>query len=177
MTVRAARPGDIDAIAHKWEALVEHHRVLDADLPPATPQGADRYARRLLDQLDNPTARVLVAVCNGEVVGYVLGMVVDLAPDMFAQEASGFLADIYVDATVRRNGIGRMLVTALMDWFRDKGLRYFEWHTAVQNPDGIAFWRALGGREVMLRMRADVNPSEVKNGNPSRRQTKGMNKT
>jgi GNAT superfamily N-acetyltransferase len=101
-------------------------------------------------------------------------MVVDLAPDMFVHEASGFLADIYVDATVRRNGIGRMLVTALIDWFRDKGLRYFEWHAAVQNPDGIAFWRALGGREVMLRMRADVNPLEVKNGNPSRRQTRGM---
>lgn len=161
VTVRPAKPGDVDAIARLWEALVEYHRALDADLPPATSQGAMRYARRLVDQLDNPTTRVLVAVANGKIVGYVVGVVVDLAPEIFAQEPSGFLADIYVDAAQRRRGIGTALVEALVDWFRNNGLRYFEWHAAVQNPAGIAFWRALGGREVMLRMRADLIPMDV----------------
>jgi GNAT superfamily N-acetyltransferase len=86
----------------------------------------------------------------------VLGVVVDLAPELFAQEPSGFLADIYVDADHRRGGVGTALVNGLTDWFRQRNVRFFEWHAAAQNPDGIAFWRALGGRDVMVRMRADI---------------------
>lgn len=156
ITVRPARLEDVDAIAQLWQALVEFHCSLDSNLPLPTSQGAIRYARRLMDHLDDPMAKVLVAVLDGEVIGYVLGVVVDLAPELFAQEPSGFLADIYVDADHRRSGVGTALVKGLMDWFRQRNVRFFEWHAAAQNPDGIAFWRALGGRDVMVRMRADI---------------------
>ena len=158
--IRLLTPEDADAVAHLWEALVAYHRELDASLPPAAPQGARRYARRLVDRLDDPMSRVLVAEVDGKVVGYVLGVVVDLAPEMFAQEASGFLADIYVDADYRRVGIGKALVEGLVAWFHEKGLHYYEWHVAARNEDSLAFWRSLGGREVMLRMRAEVDHQE-----------------
>jgi len=74
-----------------------------------------------------------------------------------AQEPSGFLADIYVDAEYRRGGVGKALVAGLVDWFHEKGLSYYEWHVAARNEDSLAFWRSLGGREVMLRMRAEVD--------------------
>jgi L-amino acid N-acyltransferase YncA len=59
--IRQATARDIDAIAQLWELLVKHHQALDPDLPGATPQGAVRYGRRIIDRLDDPTARVLVA--------------------------------------------------------------------------------------------------------------------
>lgn len=158
--VRVAQPGDIDAVARLWEALVAYHRVLDSSLPPAAPQGVRRYARRLIDRLDDPMSRVLVAEVDSAVVGYVLGVVVDLAPEMFAQDASGFLADIFVDANHRRAGIGTALVDSLVAWFGEKGLRYFEWHVAARNEESIAFWRSIGGRDVMLRMRAELDHSD-----------------
>jgi ribosomal protein S18 acetylase RimI-like enzyme len=73
-----------------------------------------------------------------------------------------------VDEAERRSGIGRALVEALMQWFRERGLGYFEWHAAAHNPAAIAFWRAMGGREIMLRMRADLIPAEMKSGNTNR---------
>ena len=155
--IRLLKSEDVDAVAQLWEALVAYHRELDASLPPAAPQGARRYARRLSDRLEDPMSRVLVAEVDGKVVGYVLGVVVDLAPEMFSQEASGFLADIYVDADYRRAGVGKALVEGLTDWFHEKGLHYFEWHVAARNEESLAFWRSLGGREVMLRMRAEVD--------------------
>ena len=158
--IRLVQPDDIDAVARLWEALVEYHRQLDSDLPPAAPQGARRYARRLIERIDDPMSRVLVAQVDGEVVGYVLGVVVDLAPEMFAQDASGFLADIFVDEAYRRAGVGKALVGALTDWFREKKLHYFEWHVAARNEAGLAFWRSFGGREVMLRMRAELNEKQ-----------------
>ncbi len=154
--IRPAAPQDIDAVAQLWQALVGYHREIDSDLPPAAPNGAVRYARRLMDRLEDPMTSVLVAESDGQVVGYVLGMVVDLVPEMFSQSPSGFLADIYVDADYRRLGVGRALVEHLTAWFREKGLRYYEWHVAARNEAALEFWRKVGGRDVMLRMRGEL---------------------
>ncbi len=156
VVIRPAAPYDIDSIAGLWLSLVQFHREIDSELPPAAPNGAMRYARRLMDRLEDPLTCVLIAEVNGRVVGYVLGMVVDLAPEMFSQSPSGFLADIYVDAANRRHGVGRALVENLTVWFREQGLNYFEWHVAALNEEAVAFWRAMGGREVMLRMRGEL---------------------
>ncbi|MBE2268478.1 MAG: GNAT family N-acetyltransferase [Anaerolinea sp.] len=156
VVIRPAAAGDIDAIARLWLALVEFHREIDGDLPAAAPNGALRYARRLIDRVEDSQSRVLVAEADGHVVGYVLGMVVDLVPEMFAQPPSGFLADIFVDAEHRRQGVGRALVDALAAWFREHGLDYYEWHVAARNTAAVEFWRAVGGRDVMLRMRGEI---------------------
>lgn len=156
VVIRLLQAGDVDTVAQLWTELVEYHRELDTSLPPAAPQGAKRYARRLSDRLSDPMSRVLVAEVDGKVIGYVLGVVVDLAPEMFTQEASGFLADIFVAQAYRHTGIGTALVDNLSAWFKEKGLRYFEWHVAARNTESLAFWESIGGREVMRRMRAEI---------------------
>lgn len=107
VVIRRAKPEDVDTIAHLWEALVAYHGDLDPSLPPSAPQGARRYARRLLDRIDDPMSRLFVSEVDGKVVGYVLGVIVELAPEMFQQEASGFLADLFVEEGYRRSGLGR----------------------------------------------------------------------
>jgi ribosomal protein S18 acetylase RimI-like enzyme len=155
--IRPATAADAPAVARMWERLVAYHRQLDDDLPPATRDGAQRYAKSLADRVDDShTCTYVAEIDNGEIVGYVLGIVVDLAPEIFEQEPSGFLADIYVEEGYRHFGIGRALVGALADWFAERGLPYFEWHVAARNSDALAFWRSMGGREVMIRMRADL---------------------
>ena len=154
--IRPVNKGDADALAEMWLALVAYHQNLSDDLPGAARGGEHRYVRRILERLDDPYMCALVAEIEGQVVGFVLGMVVDLVPDIFDQHPSGFLADIYVEPHMRRHGVGRSLVNALVDWFRQCSIHSFEWHVSSNNPDGIAFWRSVGGRDVMIRMRADV---------------------
>ncbi len=136
---------------------MSYHRALDHDLPPATAEGAKIYAQSLAERVnDTHTCTYIAEVPDGPVVGYVLGVVVDLVPEMFEQEPSGFLADIFVEEEYRHAGVGRALVEALADWFGSRGLRYFEWHVAARNADGLKFWKALNGRDMMVRMRADI---------------------
>jgi ribosomal protein S18 acetylase RimI-like enzyme len=160
VNIRPAAASDADAIAGLWQALVDFHHTLDEDLPGAAFNGAQRYARRLVQHLDDPFTRALVAEREGRVIGYVLGMVIDLVPDVFDQEPAGFLADIYVHPDFRRVGIGRALVTAWLDWLRGQRVRYFDWHVAAKNQEALAFWRTMGGRDVMIRMRADLSPKD-----------------
>lgn len=58
---------------------------------------------------------------------------------------TGLIADIYVDPTQRRSGIGAALVERLRAWFAENDVPYYEWDMAAANADGQAFWRAVGG--------------------------------
>lgn len=159
IVIRPVTKDDTDALAEMWLALVAYHQQLSDDLPGAARGGEHRYVRRIMERLDDPYTCALVAEVEGQVVGFVLGMVIDLMPDIFDQQPSGFLADIYVEPQVRRQGVGRGLVNALIDWFRRCGIHTFDWHVSSNNPEGLAFWRSIGGRDVMVRMRADIGAS------------------
>lgn len=154
--IRPITVEDADAVAELWQSLVEYHQRLSPDLPAAAKGGAHRYVRRMLDRLSDPYTHAIVAEFDGQVIGFLLGVIVDLMPDMFAQQPAGFLADIYVEPSHRRRGVGRALVNDLVSWFRQCGVHTFDWHVASSNPEGIRFWRAVGGRDVMIRMRADI---------------------
>lgn len=156
VVIRPAVAEDIEQIGTLWEQLVDYHVLLDHRLPGSVSNGGRRYARRLYDKLTDEYARILVAVDGETVVGYVIGMVVELMPDLFEQEASGFLADIFVLPVYRQRGVGRLLIATLADWFRGRGLLHYEWHVAANNTDAIAFWREIGGEPLMIRMRASV---------------------
>ena len=85
--IRAAVASDAVAIGKHWAQLVAHHHALDAAMPRATIDGAHLYGRSLSDRLEDSHTQVFVAETEGRVVGYVLGVVVDLLPEMFEQQA------------------------------------------------------------------------------------------
>ena len=154
--IRKAVATDAVAIGKLWEKLVAYHQQIDLDMPRATPHGASLYARSLSSRLEDSHTCVFVAEEDSLIVGYVLGVVVDLVPEMFEQEAGGFLADIFVEEAYRGQGIGTALVRALTQWFREQGLKHYEWHVAAGNTEAIAFWSSLGGRNWQIRMRATI---------------------
>jgi ribosomal protein S18 acetylase RimI-like enzyme len=160
IVIRSITLDDADILADMWLSLVASHQALDDNLPAAARGGEHRYVRRVMDRLSDPYTCALMAEVDGQAVGYVLAMVVDLMPDIFAEPPAGFLADIYVEPAFRRQGVGRSLVGIVQDWFRQCGVQYFDWQVAAHNPAGLAFWRSIGGQEVMLRMRV---PLGVKN--------------
>ena len=73
------------------------------------------------------------------------------------------MADIFVDPEYRGQGVGRALVDELTEWFRERGVQYVEWYVANSNTDGRAFWKAIGGRDVITRMRINLDRGENSN--------------
>jgi len=155
--IRRVEPRDEEAIARMWRTLSDYHVGLDRRLPVPTDGAAKQYAARLLEQRDDPSTRAFVAEVDGQVVGYLLGAVIDLQSDLFEYVDTGFIADIYVDPGHRRRGIARRLVETINGWFADEGVRHVEWQAAVANADAIHFWEALGGRAITVRMRVELD--------------------
>jgi predicted acetyltransferase len=139
-----------------WEKLVAYHRALDSAMPQAASDGGERYAHRVENFLGDAHTRTYVAEVDGNIVGYVTGMILDMRPEMFVEEVSGMIGDIFVVESHRKQEVGKALVQAMEGFFSSRGIRYYEWFVATANEDGRAFWRSLGGRDVVTRMRAEI---------------------
>jgi ribosomal protein S18 acetylase RimI-like enzyme len=151
--IRPAEPRDQDAIARMWEALSAYHTRLDARMPQMAAGAPAAYASRLIEMRSDAHTRAFVAEVDGATVGYVLGAIVDLTPDLFEHEDVGFVADIYVEPALRRRGIARQLFDALCHWFAQQNVYRVEWQVAVANEEARRFWESVGGRDLVVRMR------------------------
>lgn len=154
--IRLATTDDAKRIGELWLEMVNYHQQFDELMFRASEHGAEFYETSILSRLPDPQTRVLVADVDGEVVGYVLGMLVNITPEMFAPIRSGFLADISVTEAYRRQGIGRELVERLVLWFQSQDVTYFEWHVSEKNQNAVKFWKSIGGETIMLRMRTNI---------------------
>jgi len=160
MNIRTATEEDTPAIGLMWERLASYHNTLDSALPAAARGGGKVYAKRLATRMNDPLTRVFVAEQDDKLVGYVLAVIIDVIPDMFVQENSGFLADIFVEDVYRRHGVGKLLVEMVRTWMLENNVRHFEWYVAEHNAAGRQFWEAIGGRAVLTRMRANTQHEE-----------------
>jgi len=158
MIIRPVKREEVDEVGKLWFELVTYHRDLSDMMPIPAEDGAERYAARIRWSVDDNHVQTFVAEDEGKLVGYVFGTVVDLLPETFKDERAGILGDIYVAADKRGTGVGTALVQAMKDWFKLRGVSHYELHVAAMNKQGIRFWeKTMGAKNVMIRMRADVD--------------------
>jgi ribosomal protein S18 acetylase RimI-like enzyme len=64
------------------------------------------------------------------------------------------IGTVYVEPSVRRQGVLRSLMDAAIAWSRERGLKELRLQNAIDNPLAIAAWEALGFRVVeQIRLR------------------------
>lgn len=161
MKIRRATGEDIGAVAALWLELVAYHNALDPHLPTTTAESEEQYAHFVYRYMQRGDGVVYLAVdSRGAIVGYVFGMLTNLVPDLFAAQYGGMVVDLFVQADSRRRGAGRLLYAALVAWFREQQITTIEWDVAARNTAGRAFWEAVHGREMMIRMQAKLDEDE-----------------
>lgn len=112
------------------------NRELGVDGDPFTAEGVVRDGFGAA-----PRFSLLVAEVDGEVAGYAM---YHAAYDSDIAAPAVCLVDLYVDAPVRRLGVGRALMRALARVTLRAGARTLEWGVHEANVKAIAFYRALG---------------------------------
>jgi ribosomal-protein-alanine N-acetyltransferase len=90
--------------------------------------------------LENNPETFLVAEYNGKVIGYVMGY---LKPDF-----EGHVMSIAVDPVYRGNGIGKMLMIAVIDKLIKLGARYIGLEVRVSNERAIKLYERLGFKKL-----------------------------
>lgn len=143
-----ARPQDLPALV----ALLAGLFSIEQDFTPDP--GRQRRGLELL--LAAPERAVVMVARNGDAVA---GMVSAQLVISTAEGApSAWIEDMVIAAPYRRQGIGRELLGAILDWAKGKGATRAQLLVDLDNAPALAFYERLGwqptrlgARRVMLR--------------------------
>jgi GNAT superfamily N-acetyltransferase len=132
------------ATAHDGDLLVAFHEALyrEHGTSVTTAQAAPLYAYRDLVAalredvdalLERETSAIFIALRSGEPVGYITGVMQEDSRLVLCRR--GLVEDWYVVPEARRQGVGRLLLNALVGRFRAMGCQVVEsgtwWGNAV----------------------------------------------
>jgi ribosomal protein S18 acetylase RimI-like enzyme len=150
--IRKATPDDAPALGRLGALLVAVHHAFDADRFIAPGPGTERgYGRFLVSQIDNEEAIILVAEEDGAVVGYVYAGLE--GPDWMALRGPvGVIYDIIVDPERRQEGIGGLLLQAILKALADRRAPRVVLFTATPNTVAQRLFAAVGFRSTMVEM-------------------------
>ena len=142
--VREATLRDYQALCALFEELDEFHRLKRPDFFRPF-DGPARSWEQIGQWLAGPASTVLVAECEGEVIG--LAVLLPRPPSPFAGAVPRkvvVLDNLVVRADRRDRGIGRRLVAASMDWARGQGASHVELGVHAVNRHALRFYERLG---------------------------------
>lgn len=136
LTVRSLSELDLDDIVRIVEATREKYQ------PDLWEDRVTYYLRR------DPEGSV-VAEADGRVVGFMLGDV--RAGDFGLEEPSGWIEVIGVDPAVSGRGVGHALAEAILERYRERGVKSVRTMVDSSMPEIEAFFVRQGFRADSLR--------------------------
>jgi len=100
----------------------------------------DETELRIGEMLQYNYSCLFVAVCNGQVTGWVHGcLVTRLESGSFAE-----IGGIVVNQSFRQQGIGKLLVEAVATWANEKGITKLRVRCNTNRPASHRFYQNLG---------------------------------
>ena len=158
VAVRVATTADLPVIGRLGALLVQTHHDFDPKrFIAATPRTEEGYAYFLGTQLTEPNIVVLVAEKNASVVGYTYAGV-EGRDYMALRGPAGVIYDIVVDPPHRGQGIGRMLLEAVVSELESRRLPLIVLSTAERNESAQRLFARAGFRRTMIEMTRNLGP-------------------
>jgi ribosomal protein S18 acetylase RimI-like enzyme len=159
VTVRPAVAADRAAIGRLGELLVsEHHEFDPQRFIAPIPNLSERYGDFLIGQSKRAEMRVLVAQREGAVVGYAFGGM-EGNDYMALRGPAGVIYDLVVDPDHRRQGIGQVLLAAVLDALAELGAPRALLFTADKNHVAQSLFDKAGFRRTMIEMTVELESS------------------
>jgi len=153
--VRRATPDDRAALGRLWQELMDFHGRLAPEAFALADDALSSWLGWLDKLLEDENRVVLVAQSEEGLVGYTHGAVEE-RPPVYRERRHGTICEICVTEDWRRRGLGRKLVGALLDWFRERGLTEVHVGAAACNPVSKTFWREVGFQPHTVQMRRSI---------------------
>ncbi len=147
ITVRSTLEADLPHLVHiwyeKWTLLSQaDQRVrLASDARKRWISGARAW-------IEAADMCMISALADDVLSGYSVGQIMETLPGLLPDKI-GVVRDIALDGHRSYPGAGRMLVSALRDWFAARGIEQTIVWVARRQPVEQAFWRSLGAVEWM----------------------------
>jgi GNAT superfamily N-acetyltransferase len=142
INTREADENDVPSMVELWKEMMDFHKELD-QVFTRTATGHQDWIKFIAGHISKETSSVLVAECNGRIVGFCLAFISD-NPPVLTTKRYGLFQDLAITADYRRCGIGESLFAETLKWFQGHGIKRMEVRVSVHNELSTAFWRKMG---------------------------------
>jgi ribosomal protein S18 acetylase RimI-like enzyme len=153
-TVSPVTSDEVAQISAIWLDMMQMHQRTDRCFKLAV-DAKKRWESMTVDMVSRNDSFVFGAQQGGRFVGFCIGWIAR-NPPIYDEPEVGFVSELAVSNEARRQGVGRALMSAARRWFAVRGLQEFQLSTAVWNNDAQEFWRAIGGKPLLIRYRFDT---------------------
>jgi ribosomal protein S18 acetylase RimI-like enzyme len=156
VVIRKAEARDLESLGHLGAMLMHVHYAFDSQRFLAPHAGAEHgYAAFLGSRIDSPDDCVFVADVDGRVAGYLFAALEPLSWKELRGPA-GYIHDVAVEESDRREGIATKLMEAGFQWLRDHGAPRVVLGTAARNEAAQSLFHRLGFRDTMIEMTKEL---------------------
>lgn len=152
----------INQIAKLQKAFIEEHHQYDNEYYLLAQDSEEIFTNYVKKNMLNNKEKKIFIVEDTEtktVAGYISGWIEQKAP-IYHNKEYGYLSNIYVAKTHRGQGAAKLLVNALLEWFRQKKIKHVELTVDVRNPAAIKAFEKHGFKEFLKRMRLSLDPQQ-----------------
>lgn len=136
--IRPATASDLREMMVLVRELAEYERLSHAVIATEASFEAALFGAR-------PTAEALVALVNGEMVGYAIYF---QNFSTFVGRAGIYLEDLYVRPERRGGGIGKRLLSRVAQVAVERQCKRLEWAVLDWNEPSIQFYKSLGAEPL-----------------------------
>ncbi len=147
--IRAGEPGDAAFLAESWRAMLDELRLAPGGF---VPDWHERLTEHFAAGIADRSQGWVVAIQGEERIGSAGAFVRSSVIGDVQRRRSAAVAGVYVLPAFRRNGVARRLVTAAIDWCRQRGCT----EVRLQASEAAEpLYRALGfedGSELVLKI-------------------------
>jgi GNAT superfamily N-acetyltransferase len=162
VVIRQAEKRDLPALGRLGASLVRAHYAFDSQRFMAPRVGLEKgYAWFLGTQLEEKGTVIFVAERRDQIIGYVYAGVEEKSWQEL-RDVAGFVHDVVVEESERREGIGSRLVEEAAAWLAARGVPRVMLWTAQQNARGQRLFEKLGFRRTMVEMTREARPAKAK---------------
>jgi ribosomal protein S18 acetylase RimI-like enzyme len=155
VVLRNAKDSDFGVLRDLWRELMDLHVELDPRFT-LSDNADQRFFNYLETARSREDYRVRIAAVGDRPVGFAISCVLPNSP-VYRARWIGYINDLCVTDSMRRRGIGELLVRDAVDWLRANGAETVEVYVACYNEGAQRFWRRIGGREYLERLSLDLS--------------------
>ena len=147
ISVRPAGLDDLDILLEFEEAMIEAERPFDTTIK----RGPTKYYD-LPGLIRSPDVEIVVAELNGRIIasGYAR---IETAEQYYEYAHHSYLGFMYVVPEHRGKGLNKLVLDALLDWSRRRGVNEIRLEVYTENAAAIRAYEKSGFESTILTMR------------------------
>lgn len=151
MLLRHATLSDLSSLKQFQQRLVIYERPFDSTIPK---KGEVTYYD-IRELIESDKAQFLVAEADHKIVGCGFGQI---RKDAYwsVNKQVGYIGLMFVDEQWRNQGIGRLVISALLSWFKENNIFDVRLKVYEENHDAVKAYKKCGFKDYVKEMRCTI---------------------